>query len=378
MKQFAGIIAAVLVVCACDAVAQEKSVGDRQAHDTQSSVSSVIHAPRTEEVTGEGDNDVRVRGPYPYVWIEPNGSALTRGWSSAWFQMNVATNEAPDGDYFGFFLHDTSGSTKQFFFNRNVILKDTSRLGVGTLGTLPETDLEVTKNDATSVSGLFRNLNTSGAAVVQMKSGDGTTSARKAYSQYTSSETTSRSWSVGMMGGDGEFRIKDGTNTDRMTISVPQNGNATITFNGTVEGGIIHAKYQDIAEWVTAPQPLSPGTVVIASPDRVNEVIASTTPYDTSVIGVVSEQPGIVLGQGSSSKVRVATMGRVRVNVQADRGPIRIGDLLVTGDKTGMAMKSVAAEVGGGKFHRVGTILGKALEPLPSGTGQILVLLTLQ
>jgi hypothetical protein len=34
--------------------------------------------------------------------------------------------------------------------------------------------------------------------------------------------------------------------------------------------------------------------------------------------------------------------------------------------------------VGGHALHRPGTLLGKALEPLPSGKGDILVLLTLQ
>jgi len=34
--------------------------------------------------------------------------------------------------------------------------------------------------------------------------------------------------------------------------------------------------------------------------------------------------------------------------------------------------------VGGASFHRPGTLIGKALEPLPGGEGEILVLLTLQ
>jgi hypothetical protein len=34
--------------------------------------------------------------------------------------------------------------------------------------------------------------------------------------------------------------------------------------------------------------------------------------------------------------------------------------------------------IGGRQLHAPGTLIGKALEPLPSGTGEILVLLSLQ
>ena len=73
----------------------------------------------------------------------------------------------------------------------------------------------------------------------------------------------------------------------------------------------------------------------------------------------------------------IATTGRVRVRVDA-RLPIHRGDLLVSSDRPGVAMKSVPVEVGGMSVHRPGTVIGKALEPLESGEGEILVLLTLQ
>jgi hypothetical protein len=41
-------------------------------------------------------------------------------------------------------------------------------------------------------------------------------------------------------------------------------------------------------------------------------------------------------------------------------------------------MKSVPVDLGGISIHRPGTIIGKALEPLASGVGEILVLLSLQ
>jgi hypothetical protein len=42
----------------------------------------------------------------------------------------------------------------------------------------------------------------------------------------------------------------------------------------------------------------------------------------------------------------------VKVKVDATNGPIQIGDLLVTADKEGFAMKSVPVEIGGIRIHR--------------------------
>ncbi|HEY0098514.1 MAG TPA: hypothetical protein VGB76_06125 [Pyrinomonadaceae bacterium] len=142
--------------------------------------------------------------------------------------------------------------------------------------------------------------------------------------------------------------------------------------------GNISAKYQDVAEWVPSLETLSAGMVVILDPEHVNHVQSSNTSYDTSVAGVVSAQPGLSLGEPGEGKALIATTGRVRVKVDASRAPIRIGDLLVTSDLPGVAMKSEAVAVGGRKMHSPGTIIGKALEPLAKGTGEILVLLSLQ
>lgn len=148
-------------------------------------------------------------------------------------------------------------------------------------------------------------------------------------------------------------------------------GDITVTGN-------INAKYQDLAEWVPATHALPAGTVAVLNPNHSNQVMASSQAYDTRVAGVISAQPGIVLGEAGKNKVLVATTGRVRVKVDATRAPICIGDLLVVSDTEGMAMKSQPILVGGVEMHRPGTLIGKALEPLAKGTGEILVLLSLQ
>ncbi|HUP61012.1 MAG TPA: hypothetical protein VNA69_11390 [Thermoanaerobaculia bacterium] len=152
-----------------------------------------------------------------------------------------------------------------------------------------------------------------------------------------------------------------------------------VQVNGTLTAtSVIGATYQDIAEWVPATEDMGPGTVVVLDPTATNQVKPSFAPYDTAVAGVISEQPGVILGVPSAAKEMVATMGRVKVRVTTINGPIRVGDLLVTSGKAGMAMKSISIEIQGVAIHRPGTIVGKALEPMESGEGEILVLLSLQ
>ncbi|HEY7915262.1 MAG TPA: hypothetical protein VIG62_25365 [Blastocatellia bacterium] len=202
-------------------------------------------------------------------------------------------------------------------------------------------------------------------------------------------------WVFQTVDSDKRFRIFDnspGSAGERLTIAsggnvgigtvTPQEkldvvGNLQVSGNAVVQGNIA-AKYQDVAEWVSARESLSAGTVVSLDAKRRNSVVACTRRYDTHVAGVVTKQPGVILGEGGEGKVMVATTGRVKVKVDARRSGIKIGDLLVTSGEPGLAMKSQPIRVGGRLIHRPGTIIGKALEPLAGGRGEILVLLSLQ
>ena len=165
-----------------------------------------------------------------------------------------------------------------------------------------------------------------------------------------------------------------GTTNPTTKLHVVGDGNIT----GTLTAGTFTAKYQDIAEWVPSSQALAAGTVVVLDSTKSNNVVASHQAYDTHVAGVITAQPGLTLGESGDGRVLVATTGRVKVKVSAANGPIQICDLLVTSDVQGMAVKSIPVEFGGVRLHRPGTLIGKALEPLASGTGEILVLLSLQ
>lgn len=172
-----------------------------------------------------------------------------------------------------------------------------------------------------------------------------------------------------------------GIGTTNPTAKLEVNGNFRAVdayFSGVVSGYNIKANYQDVAEWVPATTDLEPGTVVVLNRERNNEVMASASSYDITVAGVVSAQPGLSLGVEGEGKEQIATTGRVKVRVDARHAPVAIGDLLVTSELPGTAMRSEPMEINGRKFHQPGTIIGKALEPLSGAIGEILVLLSMQ
>jgi hypothetical protein len=170
-------------------------------------------------------------------------------------------------------------------------------------------------------------------------------------------------------------QIVNGAEAPRLIIDY--NGNMTVS--GNITGAkVIGAVYQDLAEWVPATNDMAPGTVVVLNAGKTNEVMPSARQYDTTVAGVVSANPGIILGTAGDDKEQIATTGRVKVRVDARSAAIRVGDLLVTSDIAGTAMRSQPMEINGRQFHQPGTIIGKALEPLEGGIGEILVLLSMQ
>jgi len=182
--------------------------------------------------------------------------------------------------------------------------------------------------------------------------------------------------------GDLAFYVASGgTLVQRLTLG--SSGTATVNGNLTVTGNItgatiVGAVYQDIAEWVPASTKMDAGTVVVLDPGHDNQVMRSEEAYDTRVAGVVTAKPGVILGVERDSSAKIATTGRVHMHVDATKHPVRIGDLLVTSDVAGTAMVSEPLEINGRKFHQPGTVIGKALESLTGGRGDILVLLSLQ
>ena len=273
------------------------------------------------------------------------------------------------------------------------IMRANGNFGIGTVN--PGSLLAVQKDQATGTEIRVTNNNSAGFAGVYLNGGFATTAG--GFLQYNNNVAnknlfvatggpdplhlgTGNAIRVTVLPNSGNVGVGTTAPTEKLEVSgnLKLTGTGNLTAAGTIEGFNIKAKYQDLAEWVDSSQELDAGTVVVLDSDKSNHVIASTKSYDSSIAGVISLQPGLILGEGGEGRVLVATTGRVKVKVDASNGPIAIGDLLVTSDKEGIAMKSVAVDIGGVRFHRPGTLIGKALEPLAKGTGEILVLLSLQ
>jgi hypothetical protein len=137
--------------------------------------------------------------------------------------------------------------------------------------------------------------------------------------------------------------------------------------------GTFHGGGADFAEMLPAAEGLEPGDVLVVGSD--GQLLRSSNPRDASVVGVYSTEPGFVGGSDEEmenpGEVPLAIMGVVPVKVSAENGAIAPGDLLITSSAPGHAMKA-------GPNPSVGTVLGKALQPLRTGTGVIQMLVTLQ
>jgi uncharacterized protein (DUF2345 family) len=142
--------------------------------------------------------------------------------------------------------------------------------------------------------------------------------------------------------------------------------------DGTVHGAAFAAGAADVAEWVRASEPVTPGDVLVLDPEHRQQYCLSTGPCSLLVAGVVSTEPGVVLGASATFDQRalLALAGIVSVKVTDEGGPILPGDLLVSSSTPGHAMRWA----GGDRCPCA--LVGKALEPMIADTGLILVLLT--
>jgi hypothetical protein len=143
----------------------------------------------------------------------------------------------------------------------------------------------------------------------------------------------------------------------------------------------------DFAEALPAQGPkrdYEPGDVVVLSKERPGAIEKCRRPYDTKVAGVYSTRPA-VLGEEKNGQtyvdandIPVAITGVVPTKVTAENGPVEPGDLLTTSSTPGHAMKAKPRLVDGVEIYPTGTIVGKALGSLETGTGVIKMLMTLR
>ena len=130
----------------------------------------------------------------------------------------------------------------------------------------------------------------------------------------------------------------------------------------------------DIAEFYNSSESVEKGDLLVINPNSDGQVRKSTEAYQSSVIGVASTNPAIVMDEDNITfgknlgdnfnpiKPYVALAGRVPVKISAENGSITPGDSLTSSSIPGVAMKATAK----------GPTVGKALEPFSgSGVGKI-------
>ena len=142
--------------------------------------------------------------------------------------------------------------------------------------------------------------------------------------------------------------------------------------DATVHAASLQVGAADVAEWVTVSAVAEAGDVLEHDPFRPGGYRVTRLPCSELVAGVVSTEPGIVLGASGPrpEKAPIALIGIVPVRVTAEGGSIKPGDLLVSSSAPGHAMRW------SGPDPCPCALVGKALEPMTTDRGLIRVLRT--
>ncbi|MCM3923884.1 hypothetical protein ND748_19700 [Frankia sp. AiPs1] len=163
-----------------------------------------------------------------------------------------------------------------------------------------------------------------------------------------------------------------------------ENPNGTGVFGKGVNAGVFEGDVivtgdlrltgADVAEQFDVATEVPAGSVVCL--DDAARVEVCRRPYDRRVAGIVSglgdRKPAVVLDRADRGPRRpVAVVGKAWCLADAENTPIEVGDLLTTSGRPGHAM---AARDPGAAF---GAVIGKALSPLSTGRGMVLVLVGL-
>lgn len=120
----------------------------------------------------------------------------------------------------------------------------------------------------------------------------------------------------------------------------------------------------DLAEYYYSNSPLQAGDVVAIQPDQSAGIDKSTSRYQKNLLGVITTEPGLILGPKAENAYAVALTGRIPVKITDENGPIKAGDLLTSSSRPGYAMRATSA----------GAIIGRVLndpEPMLSCDVQV-------
>jgi hypothetical protein len=172
-------------------------------------------------------------------------------------------------------------------------------------------------------------------------------------------------------GGNGVYGRSTG-NAGCFDGNVQVNGNISVT-------GDVYLPGADCAEQFdfAGANPPTPGTLLVMSEN--GALIESHASYDKKVVGVVAGggtyRPAIIMDKNASGggpRVAISLMGKAYCKVDAEYGPVEVGDLLTSSPTPGYAMKASDVTLA------FGSVVGKALRSHKDGQGMIPILIALQ
>jgi|GEM_PF-2900531 len=284
----------------------------------------------------------------------------------------IITLAGDSSNYQGIKIANSVG-TEQWFSGRNgsnqyvirqngatddVVVNTDGKVGIKTNS--PRALLEVSGSVGSGGLGIFGNTNTQATGDFSFAVGNDAkalASNSYAFGQYATA-SVNNSIVVGL----------NSTSANRCQSTNPY----VMKICGIIEADAFNATGGgDFAEEFSATEQWPAGTVVVMGDDGYKSIKPCNKDYDQSVVGVVSDTVGLLMGKiNSDIKVTVGLVGVVKVRVSNINGPIKKGDLLVTSRLTGTAMKDAE--------NRPGTIIGKALEDFNASSGSIMALINLQ
>ncbi|MFH1107916.1 MAG: hypothetical protein V1790_01775 [Planctomycetota bacterium] len=283
-------------------------------------------------------------------------------------------NRGTDGDGAGVYgLHNGSG----------IGVHGESTSGNGVYGVGPSVGVRGKASDASGWGGMFLGsgdwgsgrallvMGDSQMGFVQVAGGTDTAPAGGGYLVLGSPSGTNISMD------NNEIMARNNGQVATLTLNA-NGGNVIIAPGATTRVSVLEITGADLAEKFPMSERIEPGMVVAIDPKSPGKLCLARGAYNRRVAGVASganELPtGAILGNLPDQKeaLPVALSGRVWTWCDATEQPIEPGDLLTTAAKPGHAMKATDYP------KAQGAIIGKAMTSLESGSGLVLMLVTLQ
>lgn len=285
------------------------------------------------------------------------------------------------GNY-GVYAYNNSPDGYAAYFNGNI--RATQRLVVGTGVpldglTIASKDLFLRNTNYTTIRGRYSGSGTGGEIELYMGNKPSPTNSESGFRtlQLQASETSSTGSQINLYKADGSLGISlDG---DFLGLG------RVITQEIEVTGGDL-AEFFKVNPGNAHNNQLRPGVLLSIDESNPGDMIMTTEAYDRKIAGIISGangvKPGLLMGGSlaeeeeraivQANQFPIALAGKVYVYANTENGTIKAGDMLTSSSIPGYAMKVTDYE------RAQGAIIGKAMTSLESGSGFVLVLVTLK